>query len=174
MQKFNQLFLAFLTIAIFITCTSTAKQRPEGGWLWKISGNGLSHPSYLFGTYHGTYDILYQYTDSIPELHQTKNTKNQNTGESETTSKPTPAQVGVAIKLPKDTTYADLLNKEDFHFLDSIVRQSLKSPLNKVYIKPNFLALILGEIEKGKKLVDTGYSQSQIDCIIFQGIDLVL
>ena len=45
MQKFNQLFLAFLTIAIFITCTSTAKQRPEGGWLWKISGNGLSHPS---------------------------------------------------------------------------------------------------------------------------------
>ena len=37
MQKFNQLFLAFLTIAIFITCTSTAKQRPEGGWLWKIS-----------------------------------------------------------------------------------------------------------------------------------------
>ena len=38
MQKFNQLFLAFLTIAIFITCTSTAKQRPEGGWLWKISG----------------------------------------------------------------------------------------------------------------------------------------
>ena len=54
MQKFNQLFLAFLTIAIFITCTSIAKQRPEGGWLWKISGNGLSHPSYLFGTYHGT------------------------------------------------------------------------------------------------------------------------
>ena len=48
MQKFNQLFLAFLTIATFITCTSTAKQRPEGGWLWKISGNGLSHPSYLF------------------------------------------------------------------------------------------------------------------------------
>jgi hypothetical protein len=44
MQKFNQLFLAFLTIATFITCTSTAKQRPEGGWLWKISGNGLRIP----------------------------------------------------------------------------------------------------------------------------------
>ena len=116
MQKFNQLFLAFLTIATFITCTSTAKQRPEGGWLWKISGNGLSHPSYLFGTYHGTYDILYQYTDSIPELHQAFNACSQFAGESETTSKPTPAQVGAAIKLPKDTTYADLLNKEDFHF----------------------------------------------------------
>ena len=136
MQKFNQLFLAFLTIATFITCTSTAKQRPEGGWLWKISGNGLSHPSYLFGTY------------------QAFNACSQFAGESETTSKPTPAQVGAAIKLPKDTTYADLLNKEDFHFLDSIVRQSLKSPLNKMYIKPNFLALILGEIEKGKKLLE--------------------
>ncbi len=174
MQKFNQLFLAFLTIAIFITCTSTAKQRPEGGWLWKISGNGLSHPSYLFGTYHGTYDILYQYTDSIPELHQASNACSQFAGESETTSKPTPAQVGAAIKLPKDTTYADLLNKEDFHFLDSIVRQSLKSPLNKVYIKPNFLALILGEIEKGKKLVDTGYSQSRIDSMKSQVMDIAL
>lgn len=89
MQKSNQLFLAFLTIAIFITCTSIAKQRPEGGWLWKISGNGLSHPSYLFGTYHGTYDILYQYTDSIPELHQAFNACSQFAGESETTSKPT-------------------------------------------------------------------------------------
>ena len=174
MQKFNQLFLAFLTIAIFITCTSIAKQRPEGGWLWKISGNGLSHPSYLFGTYHGTYDILNQYTDSIPELHQAFNACSQFAGESETTSKPTPAQVGAAIKLPKDTTYADLLNKEDFHFLDSIVRQSLKSPLNKVYIKPNFLALILGEIEKGKKLVDTGYSQSRIDSMKSQVMDIAL
>lgn len=174
MQKFNQLFLAFLTIATFITCTSTAKQRPEGGWLWKISGNGLSHPSYLFGTYHGTYDILYQYTDSIPELHQAFNACSQFAGESETTSKPTPAQVGAAIKLPKDTTYADLLNKEDFHFLDSIVRQSLKSPLNKMYIKPNFLALILGEIEKGKKLVDTGYSQSRIDSMKSQVMDIAL
>ena len=174
MQKFNQLFLAFLTIATFITCTSTAKQRPEGGWLWNISGNCLSHPSYLFGTYHGTYDILYQYTDSIPELHQAFNACSQFAGESETTSKPTPAQVGAAIKLPKDTTYADLLNKEDFHFLDSIVRQSLKSPLNKMYIKPNFLALILGEIEKGKKLVDTGYSQSRIDSMKSQVMDIAL
>ena len=99
---------------------------------------------------HTTYYI------NIPTVfpNSTFNACSQFAGESETTSKPTPAQVGAAIKLPKDTTYADLLNKEDFHFLDSIVRQSLKSPLNKVYIKPNFLALILGEIEKGKKLVD--------------------
>ena len=66
------------------------------------------------------------------------------------------------------------INKEDFHFLDSIVRQSLKSPLNKVYIKPNFLALILGEIEKGKKLVDTGYSQSRIDSMKSQVMDIAL
>ena len=55
---------------------------------------------------HTTY--YYQYTDSIPELHQAFNACSQFAGESETTSKPTPAQVGAAIKLPKDTTYADL------------------------------------------------------------------
>ena len=71
MQKFNQLFLAFLTIATFITCTSTAKQRPEGGWLWKISGNGLSHPSYLFGTswyIRHTISIYRQYSRTPPSL----------------------------------------------------------------------------------------------------------
>lgn len=150
--------------------TATGRRLVDG----KFQATVFLHPSYLSGTYHGTYDILYQYTDSIPELHQAFNACSQFAGESETTSKPTPAQVGVAIKLPKDTTYADLLNKEDFHFLDSIVRQSLKSPLNKVYIKPNFLALILGEIEKGKKLVDTGYSQSQIDSMKSQVMDIAL
>lgn len=43
-----------------------------------------------------------------------------------------------------------------------------------MYIKPNFLALILGEIEKGKKLVDTGYSQSQIDSMKSQVMDIAL
>ena len=115
-----------------------------------------------------------RHTISIYRQYSRTNACSQFAGESETTSKPTPAQVGAAIKLPKDTTYADLLNKEDFHFLDSIVRQSLKSPLNKVYIKPNFLALILGEIEKGKKLVDTGYSQSRIDSMKSQVMDIAL
>lgn len=43
-----------------------------------------------------------------------------------------------------------------------------------MYIKPNFLALILGEIEKGKKLVDTGYSQSRIDSMKSQVMDIAL
>ena len=111
MQKFNQLFLAFLTIAIFITCTSIAKQRPEGGWLWKISGNGLSHPSYLFGTYHGSPHILYGYVDSIPGFRQALDACSQYVGEVAYSNDST--SFFSNAKLPAGTTYHDLLNEED-------------------------------------------------------------
>lgn len=41
------LFAIALFIAPFVNL-----QAQEGGLLWKISGNGLSQPSYLFGTFH--------------------------------------------------------------------------------------------------------------------------
>lgn len=44
--------LAVLTLTAFSHCTSkTAEGNP--GWLWEISGNGLSEKCYLFGTCHG-------------------------------------------------------------------------------------------------------------------------
>lgn len=176
MQKIDLLFTAFLTAALFITCTSTAQQLPAGGWLWKISGNGLSQPSYLLGTYHGTYNILYQYTDSIPGFHQAFSHCSQFAGESKMTDDSPTAhrQFDYAIKLPQDTTYTDLLNEEDYLFLDSIVRKNLRSPLNKMLIRPNFLALILGEIERRKELAKAGYSRAQVDSMKSQVMDIVL
>ena len=45
-----------ITIALVLfALTSTAQDKAEGGpgWLWEVSGNGLQHKSYLFGTCHG-------------------------------------------------------------------------------------------------------------------------
>lgn len=176
MLKINHLFTAFLTVALFIACTSTAQQLPAGGWLWKISGNGLTQPSYLLGTYHGTYNILFQYTDSIPGFHQAFSHCSQFAGESKMTDDSPTAhkQFDYAIKLPQDTTYANLLNEKDYLFLDSIVRKDLRSPLNKMLIRPNFLALILGEIERRKELTKAGYSRAQVDSMKSQVMDIVL
>lgn len=41
-------FLSLLSLASF----ATAAEHPEKPFLWEISGNGLSEPSYLFGTIH--------------------------------------------------------------------------------------------------------------------------
>ena len=55
---------------IFHSYDSSAKTQSKGGWLWKILGNELTHPVYLFGTYHGSSHILYGYVDSIPGFRQ--------------------------------------------------------------------------------------------------------
>lgn len=46
-----------ILLALFTLCTLLANaQKLDKGLLWKISGNGLSKPSYLFGTIHITCD----------------------------------------------------------------------------------------------------------------------
>jgi uncharacterized protein YbaP (TraB family) len=47
----NLLLTAFGLCALFANA-----QKPDNALLWKISGNGLSKPSYLFGTIHMTCD----------------------------------------------------------------------------------------------------------------------
>lgn len=174
MLKFKKLFLSLLTVSTFIVCTSTASQPLKGGWLWKISGNGLSQPSYLFGTYHGTYDILYGYVDSIPGFRQAFNTCSQYVGEVVTPEGLESITSELNIKMPKDTTYANLLNEKDYHFLDSIVHQNLHVSLNQVFITPNYLSLILSKLKQREELAKSGYSKIEIDSITSQVMDNTL
>ena len=48
-------FLSLL-ICAFLSITAINEQQLENSTLWKISGNGLEKPSYLFGTIHITCD----------------------------------------------------------------------------------------------------------------------
>ena len=40
-------------VFILFTIVSSAQESKNPGWLWAVSGNGLSQTSYLFGTCHG-------------------------------------------------------------------------------------------------------------------------
>lgn len=174
MLKSIQLLLPILTATMFIACNSVSKQAQEGGWLWKISGNGLSQPSYLFGTYHGTNEILYNYVDSIPGFHQAFNACNQYVGETILLSEDTKSMLSkMNIKMPSNTTYLDLLNEEDYHFLDSIVHQDFKVQLNEMYLKPGHLGLFFEKLKEREEL-KTKYSEAEIDSIGSEIMDLVL
>ena len=48
--KMKQFLLA--VIYVFTICTVLAQIPKEKTLLWKISGNGIQHPSYIFGTFH--------------------------------------------------------------------------------------------------------------------------
>ncbi len=52
----------FILLAINIT---TQAQTSYNSLLWRISGNGLQKPSYLYGTMHLTDKRLFQFTDSV-------------------------------------------------------------------------------------------------------------
>lgn len=157
---------------IFHSYNSSAKTQSEGGWLWKISGNGLTHPSYLFGTYHGTFNILYGYVDSIPGFHQALDACSQYVGETLLSKGATTLPNLLAnTKLHKDTTYHDLLNDNDYYFLDSILRHKINVPLDKMYMKPLFLTILLGNIDGIEKLKKAGYTKNQIDSINSQLMD---
>lgn len=118
----------------FHSYDSSAKTQSEGGWLWKISGNGLAHPAYLFGTYHGSPHILYGYVDSIPGFRQALDACSQYVGEVAYSNDST--SLFSNAKLPADTTYHDLLNKEDYQFVDSTLRHKMDVPLHRMYLKP--------------------------------------
>ncbi len=67
-KKLSLLILCVLTV--FISCNSTKSvanstksPKLENSLLWKISGNGIEKPSYLYGTIHLTCD--YVFTDKL-------------------------------------------------------------------------------------------------------------
>src|SRR5690349_14589381 len=66
MIKFTGRTLAFCLVFFLSFCFASAqsKQWPET-FLWRISGNGLSKPSYLYGTIHLADKRLFYFTDSL-------------------------------------------------------------------------------------------------------------
>jgi len=142
-----------LSIVLFITFSACA-QLPATGLLWKISGNGLKQPSYLFGTFHGTYGIGAEFLDSIPGFYDTFNTVTQFVGESDFST-----NMGVLNeylsryygqgKMPVDTTYKDLLCETDYDYLDLTVRVSARifmKDANK--IRPNYLWFVISQAKQ--------------------------
>lgn len=103
----------------------------EGGLFWRISGNGLSNPSFLLGTNHAMH---YYYLDSIPGVRQALNSVNQIVSEvslESSTIQQTPLTDDIiAFALPGANTrqrnktalfnYNDCLDEDDFEYLQSI------------------------------------------------------
>lgn len=110
----------FLLVAIiFVSGGAYAqKKKSEKSLLWKISGNGLKQPSYLFGTYHLLGD---KFLSEVPEVQQ-----------------PFAEAKGVVVELVLDSakmisvmmskaimannTLSSLLSPADFQRVDSVLR----------------------------------------------------
>jgi uncharacterized protein len=67
-MRIKLLFVLFFSFFICVTAKNHQEPLPTRGLLWKISGNGLQKPSYLYGTYHSKGGM--QILDSISGIEE--------------------------------------------------------------------------------------------------------
>ncbi|MDD2512777.1 MAG: TraB/GumN family protein [Proteiniphilum sp.] len=107
---------AFLVLLLLISCSSLTSGS-DNSLLWKVSGNGLKKPSYLFGTHHL---VPLTFLDSIPGIQEAFESAEQTVGELNIDNMVRmQADIMGRAMLPEGTSYEMLLSEADRAKLDS-------------------------------------------------------
>lgn len=142
MKKIALFFIGLLLVAA--SC-NPSRNEPKT-LLWKISGNGLQKPSYLFGTWHG--DTQFRNTsflDSIPSFYDALDSADVFVGE-QVAVKEAMKEFNIEfqknrskeMRMPGDTLLKDLLDEGQIAKLDSFIRRKLggRSTSAKINLRP--------------------------------------
>jgi uncharacterized protein YbaP (TraB family) len=108
---------ALMILLIIATCSVNAQTGvgKSGSLLWKISGKGLSEPSYLLGTFHLKSG---EYLDSIPGAKSALQSCKQVVSEVNMLDMAgLQMQMQQAMMMTPDTTYQMLYSDEDYRFV---------------------------------------------------------
>lgn len=123
-------------VATLISVFSINAQELENSTLWKIEGNGLENPSYLFGTIHITCDATIE-DDVKKALMETT----QIVLELDMDDPNMQAKMMSGIYLPKGETIKDYVSDEEYKAIDSLFANQLGMPLKLMEnVKPFFLS----------------------------------
>jgi uncharacterized protein YbaP (TraB family) len=141
-MNYKKAFVAVTVLFLVLSCTTGASVKDGNSLLWKISGNGLQKPSYLFGTHHLT---PLSFLDSIPGIGAAFEETEQTVGELNMGNMPEMQMkiLGEAI-MPQGTTYETLLSPEDAVLLDSMLNAIMGVGLNQLgQLKPAMLSNLI-------------------------------
>lgn len=140
----KNLITAFTAIILFVVASTLAAQNEtkyDNALLWKISGNGLSQPSYILGTHHLAH---VSFADSIPGLKQAMETTQQTVGEllmSDQTAMQ--AKIQQAAMMPAGETYDKLLSPQDYAKLDEGLIKLFTVGLGQLgQMKPGMISML--------------------------------
>lgn len=125
-----------LGILILICITWNA----DAQLLWKISGNGLKKPSYIFGTHHlAPYSII----DSIKGIRPAFEEAEQIIGEvnlSEMRSPATMQTMQQKMTMNNDTTIESLFTTDEYVMINKYVKENMNVDLHQIpKVKPAFI-----------------------------------
>lgn len=146
-----------LTLCICIVALTTDAQL-----LWKISGNGIKEPSYIFGTHHVAPNSI---TDSIKGFDKAFESTRQLYGEIDMnfmTDNSTLIEMQKAMTMPEGKRLSDLFSNEDRKLIDSACKKYLGIGIDMMdMLKPMAIASQLSvvmsmkefpELQKGEQL----------------------
>ena len=127
-KKTKRILIALFLLSSFSIggCSAQLTQEAElkdneNSLLWRISGNGLQHDSYLLGTMH---NVGRTFLDSISGFRKAFNAAKQVAIECDAYDLDN-QEIDLAeyVYMPQDSTYATLYSDSDFQFVDSILRE---------------------------------------------------
>lgn len=127
---------SFIGAVLFICVALSANAQ----LLWKVSGNGLTAPSYVMGTHHlAPFSIM----DSIAGLRQAMRETQQVYGELKMSELESPATMQLMQKsmmIDSDTTLTTLFSPEDFATVNKFCKENMMTDLTMApKLKPAFL-----------------------------------
>lgn len=120
----------------------------QGQLLWKITGNGLKNPSYLFGTHHL---IPIQFLDSVPGLYPAFNSAKMVVSEVVLNNLDATPAIRKAALLPDTVTIRGLLNQAEYEFVNQELTNTLRMSLDNLNKMHPSLISKLYELELYKK-----------------------
>jgi len=131
--------------------------------IWKITGNGIKKPSYLFGTHHL---IPIQFLDSIPGLYKAFNESEKVVGEMVLNNIDATEKIQQAAIMPNNLRIDSLLKPADYKLVDTELKSVLKFGLKDVSILNPTMLVTMYELEVYKKL--TGFTDDKQSDSYFQ------
>jgi uncharacterized protein YbaP (TraB family) len=128
-----------LSIALGLTLISVNAQKLENSTLWKIEGNGLEQPSYLFGTIHITCDATLD-DDVKKALDETS----QVVLEIDMDDPNMQQKMMQGMYMSEGQTLKNLVSEEDFQAIDSLFIKNMGMSVKMMQnVKPFFLTATL-------------------------------
>jgi uncharacterized protein YbaP (TraB family) len=154
--------LLLLPLAWLISCKSTQQAAvvyapnqvvpTEKSVFWKISGNGLKKPSYLYGTIHVIPKKEYEMPNAVREALDNSKRVTFEIDMKELTNIRTQMSLMTKAFMPGGKTIKDLLSADDYHYVKAKMAEKGLPAGMMERMKPLFLStLFSGDDEGGSK-----------------------
>lgn len=146
---------ALLIVFLLLLCAfpSPAQEKKNNALLWEISGNGLTQPSYLFGTIHMICKDDFVLTDIVKEKF---NSSAQVYLELDMDDPKMQVTMMQLMQLPGKETLQEKMGATNFSRLDSFVKKEMKMNLTAfARFKPLMLMSLIAQRSVGCQAIES-------------------